>query len=191
MKHSTSRRALLGTAALAPLLPTAPAAAAYKTSAHIVIAGSGLGGIAVASRLAKMLDGARITIVDRKEEHNYQPGYTLVASGVWPVSKVRDRNADFQPEGVEWVKDMVAAFDPAANTVTTAGGQRIRYDYLVVATGLHLDFAQIAGMEIAAIGRNGLACVYPGPQAAQATWTAMQAFAQRGGEAIMTLPAHR
>jgi sulfide:quinone oxidoreductase len=54
----------------------------------------------VANRLSKMLDGAKITIVDRKEEHNYQPGYTLVATGVWPVDKVRDRNADFQPAGV-------------------------------------------------------------------------------------------
>lgn len=43
-----------------------PARAAVKTSARIVIAGSGLGGIAVANRLSKMLDGAKITIIDRK-----------------------------------------------------------------------------------------------------------------------------
>ncbi len=59
-----------------------PGRAAFKTAAHIVIAGSGLGGIAVANRLSRMLDGAKITIVDAKEEHNYQPGYTLVATGV-------------------------------------------------------------------------------------------------------------
>jgi sulfide:quinone oxidoreductase len=59
----------------------------------------------------------------------------------------------------------------------------------VVATGLHLDFAQIEGMDVAAIGSNGLASVYPGPQAAQATWAAMQAFVQTGGQALMTLPA--
>lgn len=187
----STRRALLRAASLAPawaMAPT-PARAALKTNAHIVIAGSGLGGIAVASRLGKLLDGARITIVDRKEEHNYQPGYTLVATGVWPVSKVRDRNADLQPAGVRWVKDMVASFDPASNSVTTAGGQRIGYDFLVVATGLHLDFAQIAGMDVGAIGTHGLASVYPGPQAAQATWAAMQGFAAKGGQALMTLPA--
>jgi len=175
----------LAGAAAAPV----PARAAVKTSARIVIAGSGLGGIAVANRLSKMLDGAKITIVDRKEEHNYQPGYTLVATGVWPVDKVRDRNADFQPAGVEWVKDMVAGFDPAANTVVTAGGQRIPYDFLVVATGVHLDYAQIEGMDVGAIGNNGLTSVYPSPQAAQATWAAMQAFTAKGGNAVMTLPA--
>jgi len=189
-----SRRRWLRAAAAAPLaagLASAlPAArAATKTNAHIVIAGSGLGGIAVANRLSQLLDGARITIVDRKEEHNYQPGYTLVATGIWPVDKVRNRNADYLPAGVNWVKDMVAGFDPAANTLVTAGGERIKYDFLVVATGVHLDYAQIEGMDVAAIGTNGLASVYASPQSAQATWQAMQAFAQTGGNAVMTLPA--
>ncbi len=44
-------------------------------------------------------------------------------------------------------------------------------------------------MDVAAIGSNGLASVYPSPQAAQATWAAMQAFAAKGGNAVMTLPA--
>ena len=192
-----ARRRWLQALATAPALAGAvaapvPARAAVKTSARIVIAGSGLGGIAVANRLSKMLDGASITIVDHKEEHNYQPGYTLVATGVWPVDKVRDRNADFQPAGVAWVKDMVAGFDPAANAVVTAGGQRIPYDFLVVATGVHLDYAQIEGMDVGAIGTHkapGLASVYPSPQAAQATWAAMQAFTAKGGNAVMTLPA--
>lgn len=188
------RRWLQGLAA-APLLAggatgaAAEAGAALKTRARIVIAGSGLGGIAVASRLSRLLDGASITLVDAKLEHNYQPGYTLVATGVWPVGKVRDRNADFQPAGAQWVQEMVAGFDPAANRVVTAAGRRIPYDFLVVATGLHLDYAQIEGMDVAAIGREGLGSVYAGPQAAQATWAAMQAYAGRGGQALMTLPA--
>ncbi|MCU0950560.1 MAG: FAD-dependent oxidoreductase [Burkholderiaceae bacterium] len=196
MRHELSHparrrllRALSGVPALAALSAAPPARAAIRTSAHIVIAGSGLGGIAVANRLSQLLDGATITIVDRKEEHNYQPGYTLVATGIWPVDKVRGRNADYQPAATTWVRDMVAAFDPAANTVVTAGGQRIRYDFLVVATGVHLDYAQIEGMDVAAIGKHGLTSVYAGPQAAEATWGAMQSFAQSGGEALMTLPA--
>jgi len=97
---STRRRLLFGAGAL-PIaagaglsLQSSKAKAAIKTTARIVIVGSGLGGLAAANRLARELDGARITIVDRKEIHNYQPGYTLVATGVWPVAKVSDRNAD-------------------------------------------------------------------------------------------------
>jgi sulfide:quinone oxidoreductase len=168
---------------------TRPARAALKTSARIVIAGSGPGGIAVASRLMQSLDGARITLVDGRQQHHYQPGFTLVATGVWPVEKVSDPTASFVPDGVEWVREMVAEFDPAANVVVTSGGQRIAYDYLVVATGLHLDYAQIEGMDLAAIGRNGLASVYAGPQAAAASWAALDTFRQAGGQALMTLPA--
>ncbi|WP_416399901.1 NAD(P)/FAD-dependent oxidoreductase [Alicycliphilus denitrificans] len=177
-------------AALGMGLQPGPARAArLATKAHIVIAGSGLAGIAIAHRLHAMLDGARITIVDAKEVHNYQPGFTLVATGVWPVGKVIDRNADLQPAGVEWVKEMVAEFDPAANALVTTGGRRIAYDYLVVATGTHQDWAQIEGMDLKAIGSNGLASVYPGSDAAVATWAAMDQFRAKGGEAVLTLPA--
>ncbi|MCV5941037.1 hypothetical protein OFN64_30655, partial [Escherichia coli] len=79
------------------------------------------------------------------------------------MEKVRDRNADLMPAGVDWIKEMVAEFDPAANTVVTQSGRRIRYDYLVVATGLHLDYAQIEGMDVSAIGRHGLGTVYASP----------------------------
>src|SRR5690606_27091863 len=131
------------------------------------------------------LDGATITVVDRKEVHNYQPGYTLVATGVWDVSKVSDRNADLMPAGVEWVREMVAEFDPEANAIVTDAGRRIEYDYLVVATGLVMDFHLIEGMDVSAIGSKGLASVYPGPDAAQATWRAMDSFRQKGGNALM------
>ena len=164
-------------------------AARVATQAHIVIAGSGLGGLALAHRLSKMLDGAKITLIDAKEEHNYQPGCTLVATGVWPLSQVIDHNADFMPAGVEWVNDMVAEFDPAANAVVTASGQRIAYDYLVVAVGTHQDWALIKGMDVKAIGQNGLTRVYPSSGAAVATWTAMDAFRKKGGKAVMPLPA--
>lgn len=180
--------AALGAAALAVQAPRAQAER-VQTRAHIVIAGAGLGGLAVANRLAARLAGARITIVDAGTEHNYQPGYTLVATGVWPVQKVRDANASFVPQGVDWVQEAVAAFDPKADRIETASGRSIRYDYLVVATGLHLDYAQIEGMDVAAIGRNGMGSVYASPQAAAATWTAMDAFRAKGGDAVMTLPS--
>ena len=191
---ATRRAWLTGVSSAGLVLATGAAtstpahAARVATKARIAIAGSGLAGLALAHRLTKLLDGARITVIDAKEEHNYQPGYTLVATGVWPVGKVVDQNADFMPAGMEWVKDMVAEFDPAANAVVTAGGQRIAYDYLIVAVGTHQDWAQIEGMDVSAIGQNGLTSVYPSADAAVATWAAMDAFRQKGGKAVMTHP---
>lgn len=191
-----SRRHLLGMAAASPLVAglltsaAAPARAEkLKTKAHIVIVGGGLGGIAIANCLSCQLDGARLTLIDRKEEHNYQPGYTLVGTGIWPVEKVINQNTEYHPDGLNWIKDMAAEFDPPANTVTTVSGQKVHYDYLVVATGTHQDWSLIEGMDVQAIGSNGLASVYPSPQAAVNTWKAMQAFTAKGGEAVMTLPA--
>ena len=39
-----------------------------------------------------------------------------------------------------------------------------------------------------AIGQNGMGSVYASPQAAQATWQAMDAYRAKGGQAVMTLP---
>jgi sulfide:quinone oxidoreductase len=190
-----SRRRLLGGVASAPLLAAigtsaAPTAQAQvRTQARIVIVGSGLGGIAVANRLSQGLSGARITLIDAREAHYYQPGWTLVASGVWPVSKVIDRNDKYHPSGAEWIREAVAEFDPAGNAVVTQSGQRVPYDYLVVATGVQLNYGAIEGMEVAAIGQNGLTSVYASTDAAVATWAAMDAFRGKGGRAVMTLPA--
>jgi sulfide:quinone oxidoreductase len=190
---SPSRRrvlvGMLGVPVAAAVAMNAATAAAMKTSVRIVILGSGLGGLAVANRLSRELDGAKITIVDRKEIHNYQPGYTLVGAGIWPVGKVADRNSEFQPAGVQWIQEMAVEIDPETQVVVTDAATHVPYDFLVVATGLHLDFAQIEGMDTDMIGSHGLGCIYPSPQAAEATWNAMDAFRQKGGEALMTLPA--
>jgi len=188
------RRRLLAGFAATPLAAalagvSTSAQARVRTQAHIVIAGSGAGGIAIANRLARGLEGARITIIDGREQHLYQPGWTLVAGGIWPMERaVMQHNSRYHPRGIEWVKDYVAEFDPTANTVVTRGGQRIRYDFLVVATGLQLNYKAIAGMDEAALGQNGLTSVYASPQAAASTWKLIDAFRRTGGRAVMTAP---
>lgn len=159
-----------------------------ENTVNIVIAGAGLGGLAVAHRLRKTLPNAMITIIDGKTEHNYQPGYTLLASGVWTNTKaVKYRNADYIPKGVNWIQETVSEFDPENNTVTTASFEKIKYDYLVVATGLRLGYEAIEGLEIDAFGQKGLGSVYASPEIAQKTWHAIDHYRQKGGRAVMTL----
>lgn len=159
-----------------------------NSSPHIVIAGAGLGGLAVAHRLRQALPQAVITIIDGKKEHNYQPGYTLLASGVWTDTKtVKYRNADYIPSGAKWVQEAVAEFDPDNNSVTTESGTKFSYDYLVVATGLRLGYEQIEGLDLDAFGQKGLGSVYASPEIAQKTWHAIDTYSQKGGRAVMTL----
>ena len=51
---------------------------------------------------------------------------------------------DVMPKGCEWVKDKAVAFDPENNSVKTAGGKVLQYNYLVVAMGIQLHFDQVS-----------------------------------------------
>ncbi|NLY65335.1 MAG: NAD(P)/FAD-dependent oxidoreductase [Alcaligenaceae bacterium] len=193
--HSDRRKFLktigasgLGLSGMLPVAQMASAQTVLNDKVKIVIAGSGLAGLATASRLRKQLPNAQITILDAKKEHNYQPGYTLLATGVWKSTQsVRDRNERLIPQGVEWVQEAAAAFEPEQNRVITTSGKKLDYDYLVVATGLVLKYDLIEGMDVASIGQNGIGSVYHSPDAAANTWKAIDAFRQKGGRAVMTL----
>ena len=127
-----------GVAGLAFTPGIAAAAEKVRTTARIVIAGAGAAGLAAASRLSAALDGATITLIDARRQHFYQPGFTLVGSGIKPASYVESATADYVPGNVELVEQRVAEFDPEANKVVTDGGQTFAYDFLIVATGLKL-----------------------------------------------------
>lgn len=192
-RQGLNRRSFLrlGAAGAGSLLLTpASARAATKTrsSARIVIAGAGAAGLAAASHLAARLEGASITLVDARKEHFYQPGFTLVAAGIKPMSYVVSATRDYLPAGVELIEEAVAEFDPEGNKLVTASGKPVPYDYLIVATGLKLDYAAIAGMEVEQIGNNGLGSIYHSPAKAEATWRAMSNFADTGGVGVFLRP---
>jgi sulfide:quinone oxidoreductase len=86
----------------------------------------------------------------------------------------------------------VAEIDPEANVVVTASGQRLAYDFLIVATGLELDYGAIEGMDIELIGKDGIGSVYAGPGGGAATWRReMSAFADSGGVGLFGRPGDR
>lgn len=161
---------------------------AVATNARIVIVGAGAAGLATANRFNRRLDGAQITVIDRREPHYYQPGLTLVATGVWGKHTTIDRNDRYMPSAARWVKAMVEEYDPDNNRVVTDEGETIEYDYLVVTTGLELRFDLIEGMSADLIGTNGIGCVYDNPEHAQRTWQALGPFIRQGGKALFIRP---
>ncbi len=171
------------------LLPeSASAAPKVKTAARIVIAGAGAAGLTTAAQLAQRLEGAQITLVDARKAHFYQPGFTLVAGGIKPASYVISSTRDYVPSGVELLEEAVAEIDPEGRKVVTATGKPVPYDYLIVATGLRLDYAAIEGMDVEQIGNNGLGSIYHSPEKAAATWQAMSKFADSGGVGVFLRP---
>lgn len=67
--------------------------------------------------------------------HYYQPMFTLVGGGLRPMSDTVKPESNVLTKDVDWIKTQVTEFDPDNNSLTTAGGRRLKYDYLVVATG--------------------------------------------------------
>ena len=186
------RRFLLGAAAVVGgglLSRHAYAAEKVKSKARIVIAGAGAAGLTAASRLSMRLDGANITLIDKSKSQKYQPGYTLIAAGLKPASYSIYRTSDFVPRSVTLIEEDVAEIDPVGNSVTTSGGQRVPYDFLIVATGLELNYQAIEGMDVSLIGREGIGSVYAGAKEAETTYKVMSDFADKGGVALFSRPA--
>lgn len=191
--NAVSRRGILamgGGVLAAALLPKAGATAApVKTSARIVIAGGGAAGLSIASRLARMTEGARITIVEPRRDHRFQPGFTLVYAGVWQPSAVLSKTAEYVPSSVRWIEGEVLSFDPESKSLAVTGGERLEYDFLVVATGLILDYRAIEGMDTALIGKEGIGSIYAGAEEAAASGRTFAAFAEKGGSALFGRPS--
>jgi sulfide:quinone oxidoreductase len=151
----------------------------------IVIVGGGTAGISVAARLAPHLPAGAIALLEPSEKHYYQPIWTLVGAGVFPKEISERPEADYVPSGVTWIREAVAAFDPEAKVVVTSAGQRIGYDQLVVAVGIHLDWGAIDGLE-GALGQDGVCSNYR-YDLVDSTWRNLETI--ESGNAIFTFPS--
>ncbi len=118
-------------------LPSAEASRIKKV--RFVIAGGSVGGLTVGARLLRAVPGADVTVIEPNENHHYQPGYTLVAAGVYsPEEVIFDQQSLMFPE-MKWVKDAVKKFEPEKNRVITESGEVVNYDYLVVGLGVQMN----------------------------------------------------
>jgi len=214
-KHGVSRRdamkmaAVGSTAFLMGSGTEAEAATEARASAatgKILIVGGGLSGMATAAKLTNTLSNPDITVLEPTETAtSYQPGQTLVGGGLWTGDDVTYKTDDFVPSGVTLIKEKAVEFDPDNNTVTTSGGKTLKYDFLVIAAGLKLDFSKIEGLGISetittrgddsavrnVIGQNGLASIYFGNGAVD-TWKEMQKFVAdaKSGKKVKGLFTH-
>jgi sulfide:quinone oxidoreductase len=159
---------------------------ATSTQKHfkVLILGGGSGGISVAARLAKKLPANSMGIIEPSEKHFYQPLWTLVGAGIVKKEESCRKEIDFIPNGTVWIKEGVAKVYPEKKEVRLSSGSIVGYDFLVIATGLSVDYRKIKGLE-GSLGKNGICSVYDFDEAGR-TGEIIQSF--RGGHAIFTMP---
>jgi len=101
---------------------------------HVVIVGAGFGGLAAARALA----GApvRVTVIDRRNHHLFQPLlYQVATAGLSPADIAQPVRAVLKGQrNTQVLLDKVVGIDTAARTVRLRH-RAIAYDHLVLATG--------------------------------------------------------
>ncbi|HAR83533.1 MULTISPECIES: bifunctional protein tyrosine phosphatase family protein/NAD(P)/FAD-dependent oxidoreductase [Sulfitobacter] len=150
----------------------------------VVIVGAGAGGIATASSLISRKSDLSVAIIDPSDVHYYQPGWTFVGGGVFQARDTAKTMASLIPQGVKWINAAVAAFEPKNNAVILDGCRVIKYDRLVVAPGLKLDWDAVEGLSDT-LGRNGVTSNYR-YDLAPYTWQLVQEM--KKGCALFTQP---
>jgi len=115
---------------------------------RIVILGAGTAGTIMANLLRRRLDPAfwAITIIDRDNEHYYQPGFLFMPFGFYTKKDIVKPRAKFLPKTVEFIISEVDRINPAANEVVFQDGSTLGYNFLVVATGAEIVPSETPGM---------------------------------------------
>jgi sulfide:quinone oxidoreductase len=108
---------------------------------RILILGGGVGGTLTANLLVKKLrrqlkaGEVTITVVDQTGQHTYQPGFMYIAMGGERAAKLVRPERGLLDARVGLVVGEVEKVDEPSRTVHLRDGERLGYDYLVLATG--------------------------------------------------------
>ncbi len=116
--------------------------------AHIVILGSGLGGMPMAFEMKEQLrPGDRLTVVSNGSKFQFTPSNPWVAVG-W--RKREDVELSLPPllekMGIGFVAAGAERVEPEHNRIRLKDGNVVDYDFLVIATGPELAFDEIPGL---------------------------------------------
>ncbi|NKB36879.1 MAG: pyridine nucleotide-disulfide oxidoreductase [Gammaproteobacteria bacterium] len=152
---------------------------------QVIIVGGGTAGITVAAALKRKSGnaGLDIAIIEPSDNHYYQPAFTLVGAGAYSLDKTQRQQSVLIPDGVDWIKDRVSAFDPDNKSVSLESGDKLQYDFLIVCPGLELNWDKIEGAPDA-LGKNGVCSNYS-PEHVEYTWSCIKEL-KPGSTALFT-----
>ena len=147
----------------------------------IVVLGAGTGGTAIANKLRKALshDAWEITVIDKDDNHVYQPGLLFVPFGLCSVNKLIKSRKNYISNGINFVIDRIKRIDHEKNRVETLDGE-FEYDWLIIGTGCRLAPEENEGL-MDEWGKNAFS--FYTTETAAALSNAMASFS--GGKLVM------
>ncbi len=106
---------------------------------RLLILGAGTAGTMVANKLRSRLpdDEWLVTVVDRDDDHLYQPGLLFLPFGRGDRADLIKPRRRFLADGVQLVLGEIDVVKAADGIVTLTDGRSLGYDQLVIATGTH------------------------------------------------------
>ncbi|MCQ4299694.1 bifunctional protein tyrosine phosphatase family protein/NAD(P)/FAD-dependent oxidoreductase [Pseudomonas songnenensis] len=150
----------------------------------VLVIGGGAAGCAVTASLLKRDPDLRIAIIEPRDQHYYQPGWTLVGAGVFDRANTERAMKRCIPAKAQWIRAAAEAFEPEHQQIVLEDGSRIGYRALVVCPGLSLDWDAIEGAR-ESLGKYGVTSNYAF-ELAPYTWQLVQGL--RHGKALFTQP---
>ena len=150
----------------------------------VLVIGGGAAGCAVTASLLKRDPNLRVAVIEPREQHYYQPGWTLVGAGVFDRANTERAMSRCIPSKAQWIHAAAEAFEPEHQQVVLEDGSRIGYRALVVCPGLALDWDAIEGARDS-LGKYGVTSNYAF-ELAPYTWQLVQQL--RYGRALFTQP---
>lgn len=128
-------------------------------SKKIVVLGAGTGGTIVSNNLRRHLPADwEITVIDRDNEHIYQPGLLFVPFGLQKSKTLVKSRKKYIIPGINFVIDEITGIDPVKQEVRTAK-HTFPYDFLVISTGCRIAPEENDGL-MDAWGRNAFTFYY-------------------------------
>ena len=126
----------------------------------IVIVGGGFGGLYTALALSEQRDHPPLLLIEPQQAFPFLPLLYELLSGElrrWEVAPRYDTL--LAGRGIAWLRDRVVQIDAAGHQLQTAGGRRLRFSQLVLATGAQTQSFGIPGVVEHALGFRSLADV--------------------------------